>query len=120
MKLFASILIAGLLCATASAQTLRGLMYNTTNGHVVAATNVVWTNSFTFSTNAVADSVRTNLSLGLSALTNTSNVTMMRALAGSTNTNQPFSGVLVVSELGDFADTVAITISNGIIVSVVP
>jgi hypothetical protein len=43
----------------------------TTNGRIVAATNVVWTNAFNFSTNTVAAQVRTNLGLGWSALTNT-------------------------------------------------
>lgn len=52
------------LCATAHAQTIRALGYNSTNGQVVAATNVVWTNAFSFSTNTVAAQVRTNLGLG--------------------------------------------------------
>ena len=43
-----------------------------------------------------AQITRGNFGLGLPALTNTSNVTMMRALAGSTNTNQPFSGSIAV------------------------
>jgi len=56
---------------------------------------------------------RSNLSLGLPALTNTSNVTMMRALAGSTNTNQPFSGTIVYKTPSD--ESWDITVSNGII-----
>jgi hypothetical protein len=60
---------------------------------------------------------RTNLGLGLPALTNTSNVTTMRALAGSTNTNQPFSGTFntydPVSE-----EYYTVIVSNGIIVSI--
>jgi hypothetical protein len=63
---------------------------------------------------AAASTTRTNLSLGLPALTNTSNVTMMRALAGSTNTNQPFSGIVAIKDFND--DTHNVTISNGIIV----
>ena len=63
MKLLCTIILAAL-CATASAQTIRTLGYNTTNGQVVAATNVVWTNAFNFSTNTVAAQVRTNLGLG--------------------------------------------------------
>jgi hypothetical protein len=192
MKHLCTLLLLGL-CATSSAQSIKTLGYNTTNGRIIAATNVVWTNAFTFSTNTVAAQVRTNLglgqasfptfggaffvgsqgaalefvnddielfyinlrtgtnqslvnsielsassvffqsalsfgepaatrtnlSLGLPALTNTSNVTMMRALAGSTNTNQPFSGVLTVLDLGAFDDTVQVTISNGIIISIV-
>jgi len=70
---------------------------------------------FNNTTNAAA--TRTNLSLPLPALTNTSNVTMMRALAGSTNTNQPFSGTLSWQDYND--DTVSIVVSNGIILSVV-
>jgi hypothetical protein len=62
-----------------------------------------------------AATTRTNLGIPLPALTNTSNVTMMRALAGSTNTNQPHSGNLdVVGQLGNFT----IVVSNGIIIDV--
>ena len=52
------------LCAAAHAQTIRTLGYNSTNGQIVTTTNVVWTNAFSFSTNAVAAQVRTNLGLG--------------------------------------------------------
>lgn len=136
MKLILSILIAAILCATASAQTIRTLGYNSTNGQVVAATNMVWTNSFSFSSNAVAAQVRTNLLLSadwltntnvstfrsdiglpLSALTNTSNATAMRALSGSTNASHPFSGSFVFVD--DAANTWSATVSNGIIQSVV-
>ena len=42
MRLFATIILAALLCATASAQTLKSLMYNTTNGRVAYnGTNVL-------------------------------------------------------------------------------
>ena len=206
---FLAILFIAILCANASAQTIRSIGYNTTNGQVVAATNVVWTNNFSFSTNTVAAEVRTNLGLGanwltntnvtnfrtsiglgwsaltntnatnfrsaiglgtndivtlaygteayigqdggslyvenfypdyiqcgqfgiafgttnsaaitrtnlglaLPALTNTSNVTMMRALAGSTNTNQPFSGIIQYAD-SPMGDTYEMTVSNGII-----
>lgn len=153
------------LCATAHAQTIRSLGYNSTNGHVVAATNVVWTNAFSFSTNAVAAQVRTNLGLApftapdgyaelrdatnglvlqvedgvllyreisfggaaavsnsrvnlglpLPALTNTSNVTAMRALSGSTNTNHPFSGSISVTGTNN---TNTLVFSNGVLQSV--
>jgi hypothetical protein len=56
---------------------------------------------------------RTNLGLGLPALTNDSNVTMMRALAGSTNTNQPFSGTIQFVD-GNNVD-IYIYVTNGII-----
>lgn len=72
--LLASIFILAL-CATGFAQTIRTLGYNSSNGVVVTATNVTWTNSFGFSTNTVAAQVRTNLGLGWSALTNTSAAT---------------------------------------------
>jgi hypothetical protein len=62
--------------------------------------------------------VRTNVGLPLAALTNTSNVTMMRALAGSTNTNQPFSGTISFPDANN--DDQTITISNGIIVNWTP
>jgi hypothetical protein len=62
---------------------------------------------------ADASTTRTNLSLPLPALTNTSNVTMMRALAGSTNTNTPFSGNIDIVDGNE--DIHNVTISNGII-----
>jgi hypothetical protein len=66
----------------------------------------------------IVEQSRTNLGLVLPALTNTSNVTMMRALAGSTNTNAPFSGTLTVDDTALQAN-VQVIISNGIIVEVV-
>jgi len=71
--------------------------------------------SFGNTTNS--DETRTNLGLGLPALTNTSNVTTMRALAGSTNTNQPFSGTFRFRNPDTEADFEAV-VSNGIITSV--
>jgi hypothetical protein len=69
--------------------------------------------SFSSTTNSAE--TRTNLGLGLPALTNTSNVTTMRALAGSTNTNQPFSGSVVILDFNE--DSHNVTISNGIILN---
>ena len=69
--LFSIVAALLLLAAPAAAQTIKSLGFNTTNGNIVAATNVVWTNAFNFSTNTVAAQVRTNLGLGWSALTNT-------------------------------------------------
>jgi len=60
---------------------------------------------------------RQGLGIPLPALTNTSNVTMMRALAGSTNTNEPFSGTLYLLDLN--SDEIQITVSNGIILNAV-
>jgi hypothetical protein len=61
-----------------------------------------------------AGATRTNLSLGLPALTNTSNLTMMRELAGSTNTNEPFSGSISVVGTNN---TNTLVFSNGILLS---
>jgi hypothetical protein len=151
MKNILTILLATLCAAASYGQTIKSLGFNSTNGQIVAATNVVWTNAFNFSTNTVAaqvrtnlglgggDSVtfqgviaefftvtssldfdspsvaaesRTNLGLGLPALTNTSNVTAMRALSGSTNTNHPFSGSVALT------NTNVLVFSNGILQSV--
>ena len=70
----------------------------------------------TWLTNTNVTNFRTAIDLGLPALTNTSNVTTMRALAGSTNTNQPYSGTF---DFQDFSDnTVRLTITNGIILNI--
>jgi hypothetical protein len=95
--------------------------------NVVRGGNIIWTAGasqinfvvpFAFTgTNAAtnAGSSRASLGLPLPALTNTSNVTMMRALAGSTNTNQPFSGTIPINSGGDVFNVV---VSNGIILNV--
>jgi hypothetical protein len=59
--------------------------------------------------------IRSALGLPLAALTNTSNVTAMRALSGSTNTNHPFSGS--VSVVGT-NNTNTLVFSNGILQAV--
>jgi hypothetical protein len=88
MKALLTLLLATILAAQAGAQTIKTLGYNTTNGQVVAATNVVWTNAFNFSTNTVAAQVRTNVGLGWSALTNTNAAGFRGALGyGGNNTN---------------------------------
>ncbi len=61
------------------------------------------------------EQTRTNLGLGLPALTNTNNATAMRALSGSTNTNHPFSGS--VSVVGT-NNTNTLVFSNGILQAV--
>jgi hypothetical protein len=193
MKTLFALLLATLCAATSYGQTIKSLGYNTTNGQIVAATNVVWTNAFSFSTNVVA-TIRTNLGLGatnsvsfasvtisggdnialtgygvsggsfngkldfeenalstgdgdwnfegtgiynagtiqfdaptyasttrtnlgipLAALTNDSNVRLMRALSGSTNTNHPFSGTISVTGTNN---TNTLVFSNGILQSV--
>lgn len=74
---------------------------------------VSYDNGITFGGDA-AGLTRTNLGLSLPALTNTSNVTTMRALAGSTNTNQPFSGSISVVGTNN---TNTLVFSNGILLS---
>jgi hypothetical protein len=85
------------------------------------------TGSLSFGTNAIfeaftstffqpvifvqAAATRTNLGIPLPALTNTNNADTMRALAGSTNTNEPFSGSVVV-------DTNTLVFTNGILLEV--
>lgn len=67
MKYIRTIFAALLLCvATAEAQTLKSLVYNTTNGEVAySGTNTLtFTNSFSFSTTNAAAITRTNLGLG--------------------------------------------------------
>ena len=71
MKTLLTLLLATLCAATSYGQTIKSLGYNTTNGQIVAATNVVWTNAFNFSTNTVAAQVRTNMGIVVNALTNT-------------------------------------------------
>jgi hypothetical protein len=84
---------------------------------VLRKTSVQFQQPITFTgTNTQAVSqTRTNLGLGLPALTNTSNVTMMRALAGSTNTNQPFSGN--IEYLNHSSNTWVMVVSNGVVIS---
>jgi len=60
---------------------------------------------------------RSAVGLPLPALTNTSNVTMMRALAGSTNTNQPYTGDIYYTDPEDSTGKV-IVVQNGIILRI--
>jgi hypothetical protein len=68
----------------------------------------------TWLTNANVTNFRSAIGLGLPALTNTSNVTTMRALSGSTNANHPFTGSFTVVD--DVNDVATVVVSNGIIV----
>lgn len=160
MNYLLSLLLTAILCATTSAQTIKTLGFNATNGQVVAntGTNVLtFTNTVRFDdgsgdftsitgpqintadpntyigwgagvwsfggkiefagTNATANAAttRTNLGLPLATLTNDSNAKLMRALAGSTNTNHPFSGTITIRDFND--DAHDIVVSNGIITS---
>ena len=89
--LLLSFLIFGFGISGSLGQTIKSLGYNT-NGQIVAATNVVWTNSFSFSTNTVAAQVRTNLGLGATWLTN-SNAPV------TTNANDLTTGTLAAARL---------------------
>jgi hypothetical protein len=74
--------------------------------YIAGAIEISGTNSSAF-----AATTRTNFGLPLAALTNDSNVKLMRALSGSTNTNHPFSGS--VSVVGTNTNT--LVFSNGIL-----
>ena len=97
MKLRLLILLAAALAAApAAGQTVKSLGYNTTNGNIVAATNVTFTNSVGFATNARA-ATRTNLggtTLGNSVFTATNTATAQVAILG-TNAEINTSGGLV-------------------------
>ena len=90
MKLRLSILLfaAALAAAPAAGQTVKSLGYNTTNGNIVAATNVTFTNSVGFATNARA-ATRTNLgatTVGNSVFTATNAAAAATAIGlGATN-----------------------------------
>jgi hypothetical protein len=90
------------------------LAFSSTN--VSAATRTNLSLGATWLTNTNVTNFRTAIGLPLPALTNTSNVTTMRALAGSTNTNQPFSGT--VEFQNHTADPFFMEISNGIILRI--
>ena len=98
MKLRLSILLlaaAALAAAPASGQTIKSLGYNTTNGNIVAATNVTFTNSVGFATNARA-TTRTNLGLGGGNTVTFSNLSLSGngSLAiGGMNLTAPDSGI---------------------------
>lgn len=107
MKRFFSIIAIIAMCASASAQTVKPLAYNMTNGTVMVSTNVTWSNSFNFSTNTVANQVRTNLGLGWSALTNTNAAT---SLLGYTTNGEVIANITQL----DFNNDVRF-VSNAII-----
>jgi hypothetical protein len=100
-----------------STNTIRAelpLSFNNATNEAVTRTNLGL--GATWLTNDNVTNFRTNIGIPLPALTNTNNADTMRALAGSTNTNQPFSGTITV--LDDGNDNRDIVISNGIILSV--
>jgi hypothetical protein len=100
MKLLTLLLATLCLAASAHAQTIKTLGYDTTNGQVVyTGTNALtFTNAVAFGTNVAT--TRTNLGLPLPALTNT-NVTNFRAAIGLEVTNSP--SVILAAKLWDSA-----------------
>jgi hypothetical protein len=102
--------------ATGATFTSNSITTTSFSGNLSGGVTIGAGQSISFSGGANVSGTRTNLGLGLPALTNTSNVTTMRALAGSTNTNQPYSGTF---DFQDFSDnTVRLTITNGIILNI--
>ena len=102
MKLLLTIL-ACLVAASAGAQTIKSLGYNTTNGNIVAATNVTFTNSVGFATNARA-ATRTNLggtTVGNAVFTATNAAAAASAIGLGTNNYPKFLGL----ELGGGDET---------------
>lgn len=98
----------------------QGAIYVPTNYAVIEITAPLWIGDrgsddvFQFeSGEADKQKARENLGLGLAALTNTSNVTAMRALAGSTNINEPYSGTVAITNTN-----AVLVFSNGILKSV--
>jgi hypothetical protein len=74
--------------------------------------NIIAHKAIIFTNSSDASLTRENLGLPLAALTNTSNVTTMRALAGSTNTNEPYSGTVALT------NTNVLTFSNGVLLKI--
>ena len=126
MKLRLLILLAAALAASpAAGQTIKSLGYNTTNGNIVAATNVTFTNSVGFATNARA-ATRTNLggtTVGNSVFTATNAEAAATAIGLGTTNEVNFSrvgvgGVVISTNSfsgGDFAVTAgrALTFISG-------
>jgi hypothetical protein len=98
MKLRLLILLAAALAASpAAGQTIKSLGFNTTNGNIVAATNVTFTNSVGFATNARA-ATRTNLggtTVGDSVFTATNAAAAATAIGLGTANEVTFNRVQV-------------------------
>jgi hypothetical protein len=93
-----------------------GLYIDFDDGAIGGGPITLDTNSAIAFQGSAAATTLTNLGLPLPALTQTSNVLMMRALAGSTNTNEPFSGTFSIRD--ENSDTRDISVSNGIILQI--
>jgi hypothetical protein len=105
MKLRLLILFAAaaLAAAPAAGQTVKSLGYNTTNGNIVAATNVTFTNSVGFSTNARA-ATRTNLggtTVGNAVFTATNAAAAARAIGLGTANTASFDALVIGATSGD-------------------
>jgi hypothetical protein len=111
MKHLLTLLLAALCAATSYGQTIKSLGFNSTNGQVIAATNLVWTNAFNFSTNTVAEQVRTNLGLGATWLTNT-NVTNFRTAIGLGLVDSPTFDTITTGTNGISVGTAAARFSQ--------
>jgi hypothetical protein len=103
MKLRLSILLlaAVLAASPAAGQTIKSLGYNTTNGNIVAATNVTFTNSVGFATNARA-ATRTNLggtTVGNSVFTATNAAAAATAVGLGTTNDVQFNKTLSQSSV---------------------
>lgn len=85
---------------------------STTNVSQIKELLITGTNGVQFNEAQAISATRANLGLPLAALTNTSNVTAMRALAGSTNTNEPYSGTISLT------NTNTLTFSNGVLLKI--
>jgi hypothetical protein len=103
-----------LLAAPTAAQTVKVLAYDT-NGRVIAATNVTWTNAFGFSTNTVAAQVRSNLLLPAAFLTNTNAANLNAALGLASAPDEGGYAVNSANVLWDPADggNVGLYVSDG-------
>jgi len=114
MKLRLLILLAAALAAApAAGQTIKSLGYNTTNGNIVAATNVTFTNSVGFATNARA-ATRTNLggtTVGNAVFTATNAAAAATAI-GLGAANDVTFGSVTASSIKDSSGTRALDLEN--------
>jgi hypothetical protein len=117
MKLRLSILLlaaAALAAAPAAGQTIKSLGYNTTNGNIVAATNVTFTNSVGFATNARA-ATRTNLggtTVGNAVFTATNAAAAATAIGLGTTNSPTFRGLTLDGGTNSLFDEVSLSMLN--------
>jgi hypothetical protein len=112
MKRLLATIIACLCAATSSAQTIKSLGYNTTNGQIVAATNVAFTNSVSFG-EIKADTLIMPKTGAPSILANMSsgNLSAGGVISGGTVTTSSGGSIIVVSG-GSLRFNDGATISN--------